>query len=439
MKKNRNNFNSSVKLEKENVFNYPIEFKEFVLPNKLHCFLCKDSRIPNVFLTLGYKVGSKDELPGKKGIAHLFEHLMFQGSLNVKKNEHFGFLMKSGGVCNAFTMQDGTVYFDIVPSNNLEIALWLESDRMNTLNLTNENLENQKKVVIEEKKQRVDNMPYGSMMLNTYKYLFKDSAYESSVIGLENDINSFTVKEAVAFHKKYYSPENCVLIVYGDIEYDRSEELIHKYFSEINKKSEIKRQPNKIKKLRRNTKKIYYDNIQLPALNVCYQIPGIGSKEEYVFEYIAEILANNESSRLYKDLVYKKKMLQSANAIKDMLEDTGAFILNAFINPGVRVNDVKEIFLTALNDFAAKGCTDEEYERIKNKLEAKYTGRYLKMRNISVDAALNYLYFKNVGRINDEIKRYVSVSKHDIIDSVNKYLISQNNLTITYLPRNYKT
>ena len=197
MKKYKPYFNTAIKLNNDNVFNNHIEFREFELKNGLHCILHKDNKLPVVNFTLGYKVGSKDELPGKKGIAHLFEHLMFQGSKNVGKNEHFGHLMKSGGTCNAFTMQDATIYYDNIPSNNIETALWLESDRMLSLNLNEENLLNQKKVVIEEKKQIIDNSPYGTMFNNVFKYVFKGSGYESPIIGNEKDINSFSVKEAI--------------------------------------------------------------------------------------------------------------------------------------------------------------------------------------------------------------------------------------------------
>lgn len=435
MKKHKEYFYTAYKLDVENVSKYPIELKEITLSNGLHCIMYKNNLLPVVNITLGYKVGSKDEVPGKKGIAHLFEHLMFQGSQNVKKNEHFGYLMKSGGICNAFTGQDFTIYYDNIPSNNIEIALWLESDRMNSLNLDKNNLENQKKVVIEEMKQRVDNSPYGSMLLNIFKYVFKDSGYSSPVIGNVKDINSFTVKEAVNFHKDYYSPENCVMVVSGDINYEKTEELINKYFSLLRKKDQIVRQPNNIKKVKKKIEKTFYDNIQLPAVNLCYQLPRAGSKEEYTFEFLTEIMANNKSSRLYKNLVYSKKLLQSVNAVKFMLEDGGLFFLNALVNPGISPDDVKEEFLSALQDFADKGCTDEEYERIKNKLEEKFTSRYLQMKNISLDAAINYMYYRNVNRINEEINNYLSVTKQDIIDSVNQYIISGNCVSVTYLPK----
>jgi len=414
----------------------PIKFKEFDLPNKLHCILHQDNRNPIVNLTLGYKVGSKDEDKNRKGIAHLFEHLMFQGSKNVKKNEHFGHIMKSGGICNAFTMQDVTIYFDSMPANNLEMALWLESDRMNSLELSEENLENQKSVVIEEKMQRYDNAPYGTMFHNLCKNIFKGSNYESSVIGEVEDINSFSVEEAVDFHSNYYSPENSVLIVTGDIEFDNASELIHKYFADIKKEKLFKRKDNIIADFTKDTDLIIHDNVNLSMLCIGYQLPKAGSKESYSMEYFIEMIANNKSSRLYKSLVYEKKMVKSVHASKYMLEDGGVLFFKVMINQGISVDDVKNDIHQAINDFVTKGCSDEEFQTIKNQLQFINTVKNLKMLNISMETAFNYLYFEDISRINTEIEKFLSVSKQDVIDSVNEYLVNKKKLTLIYLPMN---
>ncbi|MEO8211157.1 MAG: pitrilysin family protein [bacterium] len=415
-----------------------IEFKELDLSNGLHCVLYKDNNNPIVNVTLGYKVGSKDEGKNKKGIAHLFEHMMFQGSENVKKNQHFEYVMKSGGTCNAFTMQDATVYYELMPSNNLEMALWLESERMNSLDISEANLSNQKSVVIEEKKQRYDNAPYGMMFHNIFKNVFKGSDYESSVIGETNDINSFNVKEARDFHYNYYSPKNAVLIVAGDIDYNEAEDFINKYFSGIKKEIKINRNENIVKDLERDIDLKVYDNIQLPLLNICYQIPKAGSKEDYNFEYFGEIIANNKSSRLYRKLVYEKRLLKSIKALKYTLEDASVIAFRVMINPGTNVEDIKNEILNEFKDFAVNGITDSEFRKIQNQLEFDNTQKYLKLMNISFETVFNYLYYKDINRINSEIDNYLSVSKQDVIDSVNKYIIGKNKLTATYLPMEIK-
>ena len=434
MKRYKSSIGSAVTSLGNEVSKSPIEFKEFDLPNKLHCILHKDDRNPIVNLTLGYKVGSKDEEENRKGIAHLFEHLMFQGSENVKKNEHFSHIMKSGGICNAFTMQDVTIYFDSMPANNLEMALWLESDRMNSLDLTKENLENQKNVVIEEKMQRYDNAPYGTMFHNICKNIFKGSNYEYSVIGEVEDINSFSMKEAIDFHSNYYSPENSVIVVTGDIEFDKAEDLIHKYFAEIKKENLLERKENIIYGFTKDTELVIHDNVNLPMLCIGYQVPKAGSKESYFMEYFIEMIANNKSSRLYKRLVYEKKMVKSVHASKYMFEDGGVLFFKVRINPGISVDEVKREVHQSINDFVTKGCTDEQFQTIKNQLQFINTVKNLKMLNISMETAFNYLYFQDISRINTELEKFLSVSKQDVIDSVNEFIVNKNKLTLIYLP-----
>ncbi|MDQ3020603.1 MAG: insulinase family protein [Bacteroidota bacterium] len=411
-----------------------IEFKEFDLPNGLHCALYKDNTNPIVNVTLGYKVGSRDEEKNKKGIAHLFEHMMFQGSENIKKNQHFEYVMKSGGTCNAFTMQDATVYYEVMPSNNLEMALWLESERMNSLDISEENLSNQKSVVLEEKKQRYDNTPYGMMFHNIFKNVFKGSDYESSVIGETDDINSFNVKEAIDFHYNYYSPKNTVLVVAGDIDYIETKELIFKYFSGIKKEINIRRNENIIKAIEKDIDLTVYDNVQLPLLNLCYQIPKAGSKEDYNFEYFAEIIANNKSSRLYRKLVYEKRLIKSIRAMKYTLEDAGVIVFKAMINPGTNIEFIKNEILNEFKEFAANGITDPEFKKIQNQLEFDNTQKYLKLMNICFETVFNYIYYKDISRINSEIDNYLSVCKQDVINSVEKYILGKNKLSVTYLP-----
>jgi zinc protease len=420
------------------VLDRKIEFREFDLSNGLHCILYKENKNPIVNVTLGYKVGSKYEKKNKKGIAHLFEHMMFQGSDNVKRNQHFEYVMKCGGRCNAFTMQDATVYFEQMPSANLETALWLETERMNSLDISEENLSNQKSVVIEEKKQRYDNAPYGTMFPNIFKNVFKGSGYESPVIGEPGDINSFSLKEANEFHYNYYSPGNCVIVISGDIDYRHAEDMINKYFGGIRKENMIKRNENIIYDMENDIELTINDNVQLPMLNLCYLIPKAGSKEEYVFDYFTEIFANNKSSRLYKKLVYEKKLLQSIKVFKFELEDAGIMVCRAMINPGVNPEGIKNEILDEIREFSVKGIGDGEFQKIQNQIEFDNTVKYSKLTNISSDTIFNYLYYKDTNRINSDIDKYLSVSKQEVINSVKEFVTGKNKLTLTYLPMNHK-
>lgn len=415
-----------------------IDLKEFKLPNGLQCYLYKDNFNPIINLSIGYKVGSKDEVPNKRGLAHFFEHMMFQGSENVKKNEHFENVLKSGGVCNAFTMFDGTIYYDVMPSNNLETTLWLESDRMISLNITEENMANQKKVVIEEKKQVTENVSYGTTNENIFKNVFKDSGYEIPIIGEADDINSFTVEEAKKFHEKYYSPGNAVLMISGDIDYDNAEKLVTKYFSGIFKNNNIQRKKNVINEMTEDISMEVYDNVQLPVLNLCYLIPETGSMENYPLDYLIEIMASGKSSRLYRKLVYEQKLVKSVKMFPITLEDAGVLIIKTMINPGTDVNEVEKVIYNELGLFASNGITDEEFEKVRNMIEFQFTAKYQKIENVSLETLLNYLYHKDVDRINNEVENYLAVTKQDVQNSVENLILNKKRFKLTYLPEKLK-
>lgn len=413
-----------------------LEFEEFDLQNNLHCILHKDNSKPSINILVGYKIGSKDEPEKKKGIAHLFEHLMFQGSKNIKKNEHFAVIQNAGGFCNAGTMQDFTFYFDSLPTNHLETGLWLESDRMISLDLSNENLENQKKVVIEEKHSRVDNAPYGTVFLNIFKEVFNGTKYEWGIIGNEKDIESFTTEEAVSFHSKYYSPGNSVLLISGDIDYGITKDLISKYFGNITKGNSIRKAENVINTLVKDKRLTFYDNISLPAIYICYVIPKAGSEEEFTLDYFSNIIANNESSRLYKKLVYEKKLVKSINALKYQLEDVGVFIIDAMAFPGTDLKEVENEIYEEINHFTSPvGINKREFEKVRNAIELEHNVKYLTNQSINFEALINWMYFKEKDFVNKKLERFLNVSIEDMIDSVKKYILNKEKAVITYLPK----
>jgi zinc protease len=412
-----------------------IEFDEHILDNGLTCILHKNSKNPLINLTLGYKVGSKDERPGKKGIAHLFEHMMFQGSENISKTEHFTYIQKLGGNCNAFTMQDLTAYHETLPSNQIETALWLESDRMNSLNISEENLANQKQVVIEEKKQRYDNSPYGTALLNIYKNVFTDSPYESPVIGFEEDINSFSVDEAVTFHNKYYSPQNAVLFLTGDFDESKILKTIDAYFGNIKNKDnpdEMSKFSNR--ELKESKKIIVKDKITLPGLFVCYKIPEYGSFEEYTFEYLTTIISNSKSSRLYKKLVYEKNIVKSIYTAKMMLKHCGVLFFRSIVNDPKDIDYVEKCIHEELNSIAENGVTEEEFEKVKNEIEFQNVTNLFTLKSIALNNLINTLYFNDPDLINTKIDKFLEVKIDDIKKTVNDWFVKKHNFIMHYLP-----
>ena len=425
-------------IEERQTFLKKIELEEFDLPNKLHCILHRENSKPIINILIGYKVGSKDEPGHKKGIAHLFEHLMFQGSKNIKKNKHFSIVQNAGGLCNAFTMQDVTTYFNSLPSNHLETVLWLESDRMISLDFTNENLDNQKKVVIEEKHTRVDNAPYGTVYINIFKEVYKHSPYESGVIGNEDDIKSFTNHEAELFHSKYYSPGNSILVLSGDINYKTAREQITKYFGGIEKENRIQRPDKNFRTIQNEKRFTFYDNITLPGLYICYLIPKAGTKEEFTLEYFASIIANNKSSRLHKKLVYEKKLIKSIHALKYQLEDVGIFIFDVLVFPDTDLRLVENEIYNEVNEFATKGINKKEFEKVRNEIEFDNTSKYVSIQNINLEILFDWMYFRDTDLVNKKLGKYLSVEIDDVVNSVKKYFMNTGKVVVTYLPKDKK-
>jgi zinc protease len=412
-----------------------IEYISNKLENGLEYVLCKDNRNPLTNLMIGYKVGSKDEPEGKKGVAHLFEHLMFQGSCNVKKNEHFSTIQYTGGECNAFTSQDITVYYDKLPSNHLETGLWLESDRMISLNLTEQNLQNQKEVVIEEKLSRYDNAPYGTAFLNILKNVFKGSCYETSTIGKEDDIRIFSVDDAKNFHETFYSPSNALLILTGDFEYNNAEKLIEKYFGSIKKNSVLNKLPVDIAPLKKIDRFTVYDDVNLQALYICYMIPKVGSPEEFSLEYFVNLLANRKSSVLYKRLVYEKKLLSSIHIDKYQTADSGILVFGALLNEGTECNEIEFEINKAIDEFYKNDIKDSDFNKIRNDIEYLFTINHSHLMNINMDLLHGWFYYNDLNEINKQINKYLSVNTEDVKRAVNDYIIDKPNLTMTYLPK----
>lgn len=412
-----------------------IEFLEYSLENGLHVILHKDNTNPIVCVNIWYHVGSKDEEKGKTGFAHLFEHMMFQGSENVGKTEHLKLIQSRGGYVNGTTNQDRTNYFELVPSSQLELLLWLESDRMATLNVTEENFNNQREVVKEEKRMRYDNVPYGNKWEEIYKRIFKEEPYEWTTIGSIEDLNNASLEYAQEFYNKYYSPDNAVLVVAGDIDYEKTKKLIQKYFGNIKPSGNKKKIFQKIKYNFGEIRDTIYDNIQLPAVYITYKTPGITNSELPALELASKILGDGKSSRLYKDIVYNKKIAKSANAFLIDCEIAGMLTISSIgfkdTNTDELINNITEITDVFHNIYVS----DEELEKAKNSLEYLHANAMQSILSKSEAFAFYCVYFKDTNLINNSIEKYLKVSKEDIKEVSKKYLNRNNRVILTYLPR----
>jgi predicted Zn-dependent peptidase len=412
-----------------------IEFEEYDLSNGLHVILHKDNTNPIVSVNIWYHVGAKDEDPGRTGFAHLFEHMMFQGSANVGKTEHFDYIQKAGGTLNGTTNFDRTNYFETLPSNQLELALWLESDRMSTLKVTQENFDNQREVVKEEKRQRYDNVPYGSRFVELMKRAYKDEAYEWMPIGSMEDLNSADLSYAQEFYSKYYSTDNAVLVVSGDIEYDNAKNLVEKYFGDLKPANTVKNKYKEILLNRGEVKDSVYDNIQLPALYMGYKIPSTTSSEIYALQLLSMILGDGRSSRLYNNIVYKEKMAKSVGCFAYDNELAGLFIISSTGFKNTNLDSLEKRITEIIGQVKASEVTDTELEKVKNSAESSYISR-LQTTMGKADLLANYWTFnKNTNLINTDINNYLKVTKDDILKAAKKYLNTNNRVVLFYLPK----
>jgi zinc protease len=413
-----------------------VDFDEFDLENGLHVILHKDNSNPIVSVDIWYHVGSKDEDTNRTGFAHLFEHMMFQGSENVGKAEHFSYVQKAGGTVNGSTNQDRTNYFESLPSNQLELALWLESDRMSTLNVTQENFDNQREVVKEEKRQRYDNVPYGSRFYNLFSLAFKNQPYGWIPIGSMQHLNDADLSYAQNFYKRFYNPNNAVLVVSGDIDYDSTKALVKKYFGSLKRGPEINRNYAPILYNQGEIRDTVYDNIQIPALYIGYNVPGVISNESYSLSLLSAVLSSGRSSRLYRELVYKKKLAKSVNAFVWDLELGGLFIITATALKGVDVKDIEYVINEEIEKIKNEFITEQELEKVKNSSESEFSNRVLSDLG-KADMLANYwTFFKNTSLINSDIDNYLNVTGNNIKSIASEYLNNNNKVVLYYLPMN---
>ncbi|MCS7229441.1 MAG: pitrilysin family protein [Candidatus Kryptonium sp.] len=413
-----------------------IEFIEYDLPNGLHVILHEDHSAPIVAVNIWYHVGSKNEDTNRTGFAHLFEHMMFQGSANVKKAEHMAYIQKAGGTFNASTSWDRTNYFQVVPSHQLELVLWLESDRMTSLNVNQENFDNQREVVKEERRWRVDNRPYGTQWEETFKRLFKVHPYRWPVIGYMEHLNAATVEDAKKFFDTYYVPNNAVLVIAGDIDVEKTKKLIEKYFGDIPRgKHEIKR-PNVVEPpLTQQVRDTIYDNIRLPAVFISFKIPKDGEKDYYALDLLANILGSGRSSRLYQKLVYEKRIAQNVNVFAIGMEDAGVFKIDAYCAIGHTPEEVEKEIWNEIEKIRTELVAEKELQKAKNQTEAQIISGYQTVLQKADQLARYYVIHKNTNKINTELDEILSITREDIREAANKYLKPDKSVVLYYLPR----
>ena len=412
-----------------------IKYVEYDLPNGLHVILHEDHTTPIVAVSVMYHVGSKNEDPSRTGFAHFFEHLMFEGSENIPRGEFSNYVEKAGGALNANTSQDRTFYYDLLPSNQLELGIWLESERLMHAKVDSVGIATQREVVKEEKRQRVDNQPYGTFQAEIMKHAYTEHPYKWTPIGSMEDLDAAEEIDYVNFYKKFYVPNNACLSISGDLNIKETKKLIAAYFSDIPKGEEIVRpsivEPMKDKQIRDTI----YDNIQLPAVMMAFHSPALGTDDAYAMEMVSSVLSQGSSSRLHKRIIETEEKAMYVGAFPFPLEDPGVFIALSIINADVAPDSVEYIISEEVTKLQNELITEEEYQKLQNQIENNIVSTTSSQAGIAENLAQYYMYYGNTKLINTEIKKYQAVSREDIMAVAKKYLTINNSVVLYYLPK----
>ncbi len=414
-----------------------LDYYKITLDNGLEVILYKNSSLPIVSVNIWYKVGSANEKPGKTGFAHLFEHMMFQGSKNIPKKMHFKYIQQAGGSLNGSTSFDRTNYFETIPSNSLEMALWLESDRMGFLlhALTGKKLENQKNVVMNERRQRYENQPYGLAWEKIFSNLYhQNHPYHWPTIGWMEDIMKFELDDVRNFFKTYYVSNNASLVIGGDIDEKKTLKLVEKYFSTIKMGNDIPKVFSEPVLLNRSKKIDYYDNVQLPRIYFAWSSDKLYGKDDAALDVLSNIIAGSKNSRLQKRLLFNTQTAQDVTAFQFSAKINGSFLIFATAKSGVNLDTLKNIIFEELEKIISNGITDDELLRSKNSIKSSFIYS-LQHQSTMIDHINNYnCMLGEPDSFLYDLNRYENLKKEDILKVAKNYL-NQPYIELNVLPR----
>ena len=416
-----------------------VDFVEYDLDNGLHVILHQDKSVPLAVTSVMYHVGSKDDSPDRTGFAHFFEHLLFEGTENIDRGQFMKIVESNGGSLNAYTSNDETYYFEFFPSNKLELGLWLESERMLHPVIDEIGVQTQNEVVKEEKRSNYDNRPYGQLLPQITQSLFTKHPYRWLPIGSMEHLDAATLDEFIAYNKKFYVPNNAVLVVAGNFEIDDVKKKISNYFGPIPRGEDVPRINITEDPITAEIKKKFYDpNIQLPMGLVSYRIPSFKDRDAYVLDMISSILSGGKSSRLYKKMVDDKKVSVQVQAVNLSFEDYGIYVI---LSLPVGENTLQTLYDNIdeeIEKLKSDLISDREYEKLQNEFENSFISTNSSMSGIANSLASYYLLHDNVNLINERLDIYKSITKEEIRDVANKYLNKDSRAVIDYLPESAK-
>ncbi len=416
-----------------------IENEKYTLENGLEVILHEDNSDPLVAVAVLYHVGSNREVKGRTGFAHLFEHIMFQESQHIPQDQFFKKIQNAGGTLNGGTWNDGTIYFQVVPNNSLEMVLWMESDRMGFLLSTviQEAFMNQQSVVQNEKRQRVDNEPYGHTGYVLNKLLYPENhPYNWQTIGELEDLRNATLADVHEFFKRWYGPNNATLVIAGDFDNEKTKNLVEKYFGEIKKGEEVKLldpMPAEIDKIK---KAFHEDNFaKSPELNIVFPTPQQFTKDDYALKFFGELFAQSKKSPLYKVVVEEKKLAPSVAAYQNSQEIAGEFTITIRAFPDKSLDDVEKAIMEAFERFDKEGFTEKDLNRVKAKIETQFYNQISSVLGKSFQLASYNTFAGSPDFVTTDLKNLLTVSKEDVMNAYNKYIKSKPYVATSFVPK----
>jgi zinc protease len=416
-----------------------VAFEEYNLDNGLHVILHNDPSAPTVITSVMYHVGAKDESPDRTGFAHFFEHLLFEGTENIKRGEWFKIVTGNGGVNNANTTEDRTYYYEVFPSNNLELGLWMESERMLHPVINQIGVDTQNEVVKEEKRLRYDNSPYGQLIPEVKKNMFSKHPYRWTTIGSMDHLDAAKLEEFQAFNKKFYIPNNAVLVVAGDIDVAKAKVWIKQYFGNIPKGEKIERKTYVEDDITTQRNATYEDgNIQIPMVVTAYRTPSMKTREARVLDFISSILSDGKSSRMYKKIVDDNKTALQIGAFSYSQEDYGTYIIYGLPQAPHTTADITKEVDEEILKLQTELISEKELQKLQNKFENKYVNSNATIDGIASNLATYYLLYGDVNLINTEIDMYRSITREEIRAVAKKYLNQNQRLLLDYIPTKNK-
>lgn len=426
----------ALQVEAQTTRNVRVNYKETTLKNGLRVITVEDHTAPVVAISVNYNVGSRDERRGRTGFAHLFEHMMFQGSENIGKSEQMILVLNNGGTMNGTTNEDRTVYFEALPSNQLDLTLFLEADRMQSLAITKENLDNQRNAVQEERRRGLDNQPYGKSGEIQQELIYDNFAYKHSVIGSMEDLNAASVEDVAQFFKTYYAPNNAVLALVGDFDTKDALARIAKNFESI------PRQPNPpavdmTEPEQKAERRATVDDVlaRAPRVDVAFKAVAGNTADFYALQVLGAALQGGQSSRLYQKLVKEKELVTNVFGFMDEKRGLGALYTFATLRPGATTDNVEAAIFEEIERLKKEPIADWELQKAKNTTRRGIVNGLQSSLSRAINLSQYAVYYNDPGLINTRLDKVSAVTKDDVQRVANKYLRETNRTVVITMPK----